>query len=472
MRQKRDFTEGSILKALLSLSIPIIFANFLQTAYNLTDTFWVGRLGTSAVAAVSVSFPIIFLVISLGAGMAMAGAILVAQYKGRKSQEAIDHIAAQTLLVTGGMALVLSALGYFIAPSLLRLMKVAPAVFSQAVSYMRISFLGVVFMFLYAAFQSLMRGVSNVKIPVFIILGTVLLNLVLDPFFVFGFGFLPAMGVGGAALASLVTEFLSALIAIIILFRGKEGIQINLTQFKPDFPLIKKMFLLGWPSSLEQSTRSLGLTVVTFLVTGFGTLALASYGIGVRILSFILIPAMGLSMATSTLVGQNIGAGKIKRAERTIRLSLLIGFWGLTAAGILLFVFAQPVVSLFIPGEKATIQVASNFLRIMALSFGFLGVQQIIKGVFRGAGDTLTAMGLSLLFLWGLRLPLVYCLSRCTSLGLTGIWWAFPLSNILAAMVAMFSFSLGRWKKKRLTEEVQLEDALAEEAEVIGKIND
>jgi len=472
MKKKRNFTEGSILKALLSLSVPIVLANFFQIAYNLTDTFWVGRLGTEAVAAVSVSFPIIFLIISFVAGISMAGTILVAQYKGKKSQEAINHISAQTLMIISGMAIVLSGLGYLVSPILIRLMRVDTAVLAQAISYMRISFIGVVFMFIYAAFQSLMRGVGNVKMPMFIILGTVLLNLGLDPLFIFGFGPVPALGVAGAALASTVTEFLSALIAVIILFAGKEGININFNQFKPDFKLMKKMFLLGWPSSLEQSTRALGFTVVTFLVTGFGTLALASYGIGTRILSFILIPVMGLSMAASTLVGQNIGSGKIKRAERTAKLSLIISFIGLTVAGILLFIFAEPIARLFVPGEIATIQTTATFLRIISFSLGFVGVQQTIKGIFRGAGDTLAAMMLSLIFLWGLRFPLVYFLSHYTSLGLQGVWWAFPISNILAAVIAMFWFSFGTWKKRKLTEKIKLEDAVAEEVDVIGELND
>ncbi len=189
MKNKNNLTEGSILKSLMVLSVPIILANILQTAYQLTDTFWVGRLGTVAVAAVSISFPIIFLIISLGSGLAMAGTIFVAQYKGKGDTKAINHITSQTLLMVILISIILSTIGYILSPFLIGLMGAESNVFLSAVAYMQISFIGVIFMFTYMVFQSLMRSVGDVKTPVYIVLGTVLLNLVLDPLFIFGYKF-------------------------------------------------------------------------------------------------------------------------------------------------------------------------------------------------------------------------------------------------------------------------------------------
>ena len=155
---KNNLTEGPILKSLIALSVPIIFANILQTAYQLTDTFWVGRLGTVAVAAVSISFPIIFLIVSLGGGLAMAGTILVAQYKGKEDKKAVNHITSQTLLMVVFVSIILAIIGYILTPFLIRLMGAETAVFLSAVSYMKISFIGMIFMFTYMVFQSLMRG--------------------------------------------------------------------------------------------------------------------------------------------------------------------------------------------------------------------------------------------------------------------------------------------------------------------------
>jgi len=466
MLETNHLTEGPILKSLIGLSIPIIFANILQTAYQITDTFWVGRLGTVAVAAVSISFPIIFLIISFGGGLAMVGAILVSQYKGKKDQEAINHITYQTLLTVTIISIILSTIGYFLSPHLIKLMGAEPSVFSEAVTYIKISFLGMVFMFTYMVFQSLMRGVGDVKTPMYIVLGTVLLNLVLDPLFIFGYKFIPSFGVAGAAVATIGTEGLAAIIGIFLLLRGKHQIQLKLNNLKPDFDLIKKMFKIGIPASMEHSTRALGMTIMTFLVTSFGTCTLAAYGIGSRILSFTIIPALGLSIATSTLVGQNIGAGKIKRAEKITKLSCLTGFVVLTIVGIITFLFAKQISAIFIPGEIETIQSSALFIRMISLTFGFIGIQMALNGAFRGSGNTLISMVLSIFSLWVLRFPIAYFLSNYTRFNEVGIWMAFPIANIIAAIVTIIWFRKGTWKKRKITEEIKLRKETTEETTI------
>jgi len=455
MEERNNLTEGSILKSLIVLSVPIIFANILQTAYQLTDTFWVGRLGTVAVAAVSISFPIIFLIISLGMGLAIAGTILVAQYKGRNDKKALNHITSQTLLVVFVISIILAILGYFLSPYLINLMGAESSVFLGAVSYLKISFIGIIFMFIYLTFQSLMRGVGEVKIPMYIVFGTVLLNLILDPLFIFGYGFIPAFGVAGAAAATVGTQGLAAVIGIILLLKGRYQIKLHLNDLKPDFSLIKKMFKIGFPASIEQSTRAVGMIIMTFLVASFGTLSLAAYGIGVRILSFIIIPALGLSMATSTLVGQNIGAGKIKRAEEITKLSSLTGFIVLTIVGILTFLFARQISAVFIPGDLETIKSSALFIKIMALTFGFIGIQMSLNGAFRGSGNTMISMILSIVSLWVLRFPLAYLFSMQTHFAEVGIWIAFPIANVVTAMVAIIWFARGTWKQNKITEDIK-----------------
>src|SRR3954469_22199127 len=198
--------EGPIIKSLLSLAIPIALANILQAAYQLIDAYWVGRLGGSAVAAVSVSTPVMFLTIGLGAGLALAGSTLIAQYFGARNQEMVDHVAAQTLLMIVLVSVVLGGLGYIAAPTILRLMGVTPEVYGGALGFMRVSFVGLVFNFFFFMFNALMRGVGEAKLPVYIVLGTVVLNFLLDPLFIFGRGPIPAMGVMGAAVATVGTQ--------------------------------------------------------------------------------------------------------------------------------------------------------------------------------------------------------------------------------------------------------------------------
>ena len=455
--------EGPITKSLFALAMPIILANILQAGYQMIDAFWVGRLGGSAVAAVSVSIPFTFLTISLGVGFAIAGSTLVAQYFGAKNQKMVDHVAAQTLLMVVIVSVVLGAIGYVAAPWILRCMGVAPDVYQGALGFMRVSFAGLVFNFFFFMFQSIMRGIGETKMPVYIVLGTVLLNFILDPFFIFGYGVVPAAGVMGAALATLGTQSIAAIIGLMILLRGKYGIHLSLQNFKPDPVFIKRAFFLGFPASIEQSARALGLTVLTFLIASFGTLTVAAYGVGTNILQMIMIPAIGLSMAVSTLVGQNIGAGNIKRAADIGRLGAWLGFWILTGIGIIVFIFAPQLIGFFIPGDAAVIASGATFLRVIALSWGFTGVQFSLTGVFRASGNIMATMVLGLVSQWVLQFPLAYILSKHTSLGVNGLWWSFAATNIITALIIMAWYAKGDWKKTKLTEEDVAIEKVSEE---------
>src|SRR4051812_39823187 len=406
MPPNNSLLEGPILRSLLKLAIPISVANILQAAYQLIDAFWVGRLGGNAVAAVSVSTPIMFLTIGLGAGLAIAGSTLAAQYFGARNQEMVDHVAAQTLVMVFIVSVVLGALGYIAAPMILHLMGVAPEVYTGALGFMRVSFVGLVFNFFFFMFNALMRGVGEAKLPVYIVLGTVVLNFLLDPLFIFGWHGVPAMGVTGAAVATVGTQSLAAIVGLIVLLGGRYGIHLAWRDFLPDAAYIKRAFLLGFPASIEQSARALGLTVLTFLITSFGTLTVASYGVGSTILQVVMIPAMGLSMAISTLVGQNIGAGNIDRAARIGRLGSWMGFGLLTVLGAVAALTAPQLVAFFVPHDPGVIAEGATYLRIMGLSWGFLGAQFSMTGVFRASGNMLTAMMLTLVSQWVLQFPL------------------------------------------------------------------
>jgi putative MATE family efflux protein len=437
MKSSINLTGGSILRALISLSIPLILTNILQSAYNLTDTFWVGRLGSEAVSAVSLSFPIIFIMISLGMGLAIAGSILVAKAKGAQNNEELAHIATQTVFSVVSFSVLLSIIGYFLTPKIVGIMKVEPAVYNDAVSYLKISFLGMTPMFIFIVFQSLMKSIGEVKLPLYIVLSTVLLNLILDPFFIFGWHSFAGNGVKGAAIATVFTQLLAAVISIYYLLKGHKGVRINLRDYTPDKVVIKTLIKLGFPVSVEQISRSVGIFVMLFLVTGFGTMALASYGIGSRILSFIIIPVFGLGMATSTLVGQNLGAQKPDRVKKTIKLSLYIAFGIMSIFGLLTFLFASSVAHFFIPNEPETIKQSAVFIRYIAVSFGFMGILIVLIGAFRGAGKTKLSMSLTIFSVWIVRFPLAYMLSEFTEMKEIGIWISYPTTNIVTALVGL-----------------------------------
>ncbi|KKC99329.1 MATE family efflux transporter [Photobacterium halotolerans] len=453
-RQNR-FLEGPINKVLISLAVPIILTNILQSAYQLTDAFWVGRLGASEVAAVSVSMPVTFLVIALGSGLAMAGATLSAQYMGAGRRDKVNHVAAQTMLMVAVTSAVLGFTGYLLSPYFLTLLGVSEKVYDDALKFMHVSFIGVIFVFLFAMFQSLMRGIGQIKIPLMIVFGTVILNFFLDPLFIFGLGSFEGLGVMGAALATLVTQSIAAILGLTVFMRGRHGIQLEWHHFKPDFAYIKRAFFLGVPGSVELSARALGMIILSFLVASFGTVTIASYGVGSNLLQFVMIPAMGLSMAVSTLVGQNIGANQIERAEKITLLGTLWGFLGLTVIGIVFYVFAPHLIAVFIPDDPEVIQEGAHFLRTMCLTWGGIGVQLCVVSAFRASGNMQNAMMVALVSQWMVQFPLAYVLSKHTALQDDGIWWSFAVTNVVVAIFAFCWFKRGTWKKTRLTEEEQ-----------------
>jgi putative MATE family efflux protein len=456
--------EGPILRSLLTLAVPIVAANILQSAYQLIDAFWVGRLGGAAVAAVSLSFPVMFLMFAVGAGLSIAGSTLIAQYVGAGNDKMVSRVAGQTLLMVIMSSVVLGTAGFFLVPSLLRLMGVAPDVYAGALGFMRVSFIGLVFNFSFFVFNSIMRSIGRPTVPVFIVLGTVFLNFALNPLMIFGWGPIPGHGVMGAALTTLVSQSIASLIGFTILGRGMHGVQVRLSDFIPDFSHIKRAFFLGLPASVELSARALGLMMMTFIVSSFGTLSLAAYGVGGNILQVVVIPAMGLSMAVSALAGQNIGAGNIDRAARIGRLGAIVGFGSLTTLGVLVFFFSTHLVAFFVPADPEVIREGSLFLRIMSLSWGCIGAQFAFAGVFRASGNMVVNMILTVMSQWVLQFPLAYILSKHTALGAEGIYWSMPVTNVITASITACVYWRGGWRKKRLLDdEVILTEKVTEE---------
>jgi len=462
--RKQLFLEGPIGRALITLAIPIILGNLLQTGYMLTDAFWVGRLGAAAVAAVSISFPVTFLVIALGSGLAMAGATLSAQYMGAGRQDMVNHVAAQTMLMVTLTSIILGGLGYVLSPHLLTLLGVSPDVYAAALGFMRVSFIGIIFVFIYAMFQALMRGVGQTKMPLFIVLGTVIMNFALDPLFIFGYGPIPRLDVMGAAVATLCTQALAATIGIVIFLRGRHGIQLAWSGLKPDWQYIRRAFFLGFPGSIELSTRGFGLMVMSFLVASFGTLTIAAYGVGSNILQVITIPAIGLSQAVAALVGQNIGAGNIHRAARITWLGALSGFCILTLVGIVAYLFAPGIVGFFIPNDAEVIAAGARFIRIMCLVWGGIGIQLCLVATFRASGNMMIAMVIALIAQWVIQFPMAYVLSKHTTLQADGLWWSFPITNVAVAIISLCWFARGSWKNTWLTEDDKQIAAVTSEA--------
>ncbi len=451
MEQKNNeyITKGPILNALVKLSLPIMIGQLIQTFYNLADTLWVGRLGKEALAAVSISFPIVFLMISLGVGLTIAGTALIAQNKGAGKDEEVDKILAQLISFVGILSVILSAIGFIFSEQFIIWMGAEANIIADAAGYLRIIFVGIPAMFIFFIFAAALRGIGDTITPLKMTLFSVVLNVILDPLLIFGIGPFPYMGVRGAAVATVIARAVATVYAMIVLISGEKNLQFKLKYLKLDFKIIKNVIRIGIPSSVQQSMLSLSQIAMTSIVAAFGTATLAAYGIGNRIISIATMLIMGISTATTTMVGQNIGAGEKERSENIAKTSLLLTFGALTALGILVFIIPNQLISAF-NRESNVLLHGFSYLRITALFYGIMGVRMVVNGIFRGAGKTSTTMILSIIAFVVLRIPLSYILSNALEWNQTGIWWGIAASDAIGAIVSLAWLKLSNWSENVL----------------------
>ncbi len=450
-KEEINLTSGSLAKPLFYLALPVVITNLLMTAYNLVDFFWVGRLSKQALAAITFSYPMVFLFISLGIGVSVAGSVLVAQYEGAKQRDRAEYAASQTLVFTSVVGIALGLGGFFLLLPVLKLLGASPEVIPLAKDYMQVVTLGLVFMFGYTVFIALMRGYGETLTPMLIMLLTVLLNVLLDPLLIFGWLWFPKMGIQGAAIATISCRGLGFLIGLCILFTGWKGLTVRLSYMLPDFSFFKKLVNIGVPASVESTGRALSVNAMLSVVGGgFSTSVVAGYGVGIRVFSTVFLPALAVSQSVETVTGQNIGAGKFDRAERANYLASKAMFVGMSLLGVVTFLFAPIIVSIF-SGDAEVVNVGSEFLRYIALTFGFVGAQRVFSGGFRGAGKTLVAAAIAILTLGVLRYPMAIVLSD--NMGRIGLWNAFIISNVLGLFIAYFWFRRGTWKQRLIQED-------------------
>lgn len=465
-------TDSGVLKPLLVLAVPIMLANLLQIGYNLTDTYWVGRLGQSAVTALGFSWAIVFLVVSVAGGFNVAGSVLVAQHKGADKHTEVDRVAGQTIAVIGGLSILFAVGGYLFAPMLLRFVGAVPTTESYrlAVSYTRIGFLGTPFVFGLYVYQGLLKGWGDTRTPLYIVGGSVVVNVVIDPFFILGFRNNPlfgvfgrgveqtlyattgfgGLGIEGAAIATVLSRGLGAIVAFGALLTGRVGITPTLRDLWPRRAVVKKLFRVGVPASIEQTIRAAGVAVLTAIVAIAGQEAVAAYSIGNRLLGLIYLPAVGLSSGMETMVGQNLGAGQRDRVDRVVTIAAvsLTGLFAVVTT--VTIVFAEPIVGVFITGEGATAVVnhGMTYLRVVGVTFTFFGVFRIIQGAFRGGGATKVAMGFSVAALFLFRVPPAYVLLTWFKMGASGVWYGIAASNVAVCLLVVLWFRRRTWTNR------------------------
>lgn len=442
-----DFTKGSIPRHLLNFSLPLFLGNLLQTLYNTVDTIWVGKfLGRNALAAVSVSFPIIFILISLATGITMATTVLIGQYKGAQDEKMIKKTVDNSLLLLTIASIVVTVVGIVFHKSILRLMNTPPELMDLASGYLNIIFLGLIFSFGYNSLGAVLRGLGDSKTPLRFLFYTTVINIVLDPIFIFGLGPVPKMGINGAALATIISQAISFFLEVRHINNTSRLLNISLKDLKMDLNLTKKIIQIGLPAGLQQTVVALGATVVMSLVNSFGSSTVAAYGAATKIDSFSFMPSMSVGLATSALAAQNIGAGKYDRVSETLKWASLMSIGISIFMMFLVFMFPRQLLMLF-TSDNLILNKGVKILKILGISYIPFGLMWVSNGIIRGAGDTVVTMFISIFTLWCVRLPLAYFLSKYTVLGSNGIWTAMTISSTLSGITSMTYYKSGRWKK-------------------------
>ncbi|MCK4524427.1 MATE family efflux transporter, partial [candidate division WOR-3 bacterium] len=305
LNSQPDILKGKIWKSLVLLSLPIIISNLFQTFYNITDAFWLGKLGRTALAAPTITFSTIFTIIAMASGLAVGGTTLVGQYKGAGKEDKVREVAGNTFTLVFIIAIILSVCGLIFSEDILKLLKTPDDAFVQTLQYMRIIVSGIPFIFSFYVFQGVLQGYGNTISPMKISAFTVIINLVLDPILIFGLGPIPKMGVMGAGIATLFSQLLASVIGVTFLFTGKYGIRLHIRDLKPKLKSIRNILKIGLPVSFAYTGTALGFTVLMGLVNTLGSGVVSAFGVGNRIISILVMPAMGLANGNAIMVAQN-----------------------------------------------------------------------------------------------------------------------------------------------------------------------
>jgi len=475
MHETKNILNGDLKKVIMKLSLPVMISNLLQSTYNITDTFWVGRLGSYAIAAVTISFPIVFLIISISMGIGIGGSILISHAVGKafktkkeKDKKQINIIVTQTFVLLFFVLLAVSFLGFIFTPNILSLLSPDAMVYKSAIIYLRTIFVGLLLMIPYYVFEAALRAIGNTKTPMKFVFLSVLINMILDPLMIFGIGPFPAMGIFGAALATVISRAIVSFIAIYHLVKNTYKIKIDLAFIKPRLNMIKELLKLGIPTSLEMSSISLSMFILTSVISSLGTVTLAAFGIVTRLFSFFMIPSLGISVAVSTVVAQNFGAGNIKRIFLSLKESVKVGSPFIFFTSIVTFILAKQIITAF-TADIEVIRLGTIFLKIISpfVIFGF--GRHVLIGFFRGIKRTDVAMIISIVHNFVFRLSGVYILAFVFNLGAIGVWWSYPIMMIFGLILTYLIYL--KLKKKITAKKVDVEDITLEceaEEKVIG----
>ncbi len=448
---EHDYTQGSLRGAIVLLAIPMILELSLESVFAVVDMYFVSHLPAPhnkvAMATVGLTESVVALIYTIAIGLSTAATAIVARRIGEKNSEAASHAGAQSILLGVIAAIVLSIAGVIFAPNILQLMGAKPEVIKEGAVFTRIMLGGSVIIILLFLINGIFRGAGNAAIAMRSLWIASIINIFLCPMLIMGYGPFPELGLKGAAIATTIGRGIGVIYQCYYLFGPKGTINIRWPHFNWDKPLIKHLFEVAWPATLQFFIQSGSWIILAWLVSNTGgTDASAGYQVAIRNVVFFILPAWGLSNAAATLVGQNLGAKQPDRAEKSVLLTTKYNIIFMAAVMLLFLFFSSPIISIFTK-ESEVHKFGVLSLQIIGAGYIFYGIGMVMMQALNGAGDTKTPTWINFIGFWLFQIPLGYLLAKTFNMGPVGAFIAIPVAEILIAIAAWYYFKKGKWKE-------------------------
>jgi putative MATE family efflux protein len=448
-RIRRDWTQGSILKNLLMLSWPMTVTQTLMSLGPTIDMVWVGKLGGAAVAAVGVAGVVVMLAMGVMMGFTAGMLALISRAMGSRDLLTANRVAQQAVVISAIYATLIALIGQFLGEKILLLITSDPEIVSLGTVYLRIEFIGAATMVFRMIMDVIMQASGDTFNPMWIAAVYRTFHIVLCPFLIFGWWVFPEMGVSGAAYTGIIAQSLGVVLGLRVLLSPRSRLRLSFKDFKFDADIIWRIVRIGFPASISGIQRSLSQFFLQIFMAPFGAAALAAHVITQRLEMFILMPAMSFGSGAGVLVGQNLGAKKPERAERSawLAVGLVEGF--VIVVSLAMLIWSGPVVRLF-NSDPALDAAATQFIHIAIAGWVLMGFMFVLMNCLQSAGDTIPTMIISIVTTWLVTILLSYLLPRYTGWGVIGIRWAMSASVVVAAVANVIYFRSGRWKTRRV----------------------
>ena len=445
----QDFTTGSLNRAILLLAIPMVLEMVLESLFAVVDVFWVGRLGADAVATVGLTESLLSLVFAVGLGLSLSTTAMVARRIGEKNPNGAAVAGVQAIVIGLAVSLAIGLPCFFYAPRLLQLMGASPQVIAVGSSYARIALGGSGAILMLFLNNAIFRGAGDAAIAMRLLWVSNIINLVLDPCLIFGWGPFPKLGVTGAALATFTGRSIGVLYQFYRLLRGSERIRILRQHIRINLSVLLRLVRVSLTGILQFAIAHTSWIGLVRIVSIFGSAALAGYTIAIRIVIFVILPSWGLSNAAATLVGQNLGAKQPQRAETSVWRTGFYNMIFLGTIGVIFIMFAEPIVRLF-THDPQVVPLAANCLRI--ISYGNIGYAygMVMLQAFNGAGDTITPTIVNFFGFWLLEIPLAWFLAIPMRMQAKGAYFSIVVAEAAIAAVSIVLFKRGYWKQQKI----------------------